>query len=215
MRRRNRIRSWLPHAREAVRDYGKKSKISFTEWCCRQVATAVIRPCGAVLCIHSLLEHTDVTIMYDTEALCVICSRNLDIERPAYTNLNRLIAQIISSLTPHLRFDGALNMDVTEFQINLVPTARIHFMLTSYDPVISAEKAYHKQLSVAEITMSVFEPASIIVKCDPRRIKYMNCCMLYRAALRTTTVSFRGNEVHCAMPDCSVRCKVEVNLKSA
>ena len=98
------------------------------------------------------------------------CSRNLDIERPAYTNLNRLIAQIISSLTPHLRFDGALNMDVTEFQINLVPTARIHFMLTSYDPVISAEKAYHKQLSVAEITMSVFEPASIIVKCDPRHL---------------------------------------------
>ena len=48
---------------KAVRDYGKKSKISFTEWCCRQVATAVIRPCGAVLCIHSLLEHTDVTIM--------------------------------------------------------------------------------------------------------------------------------------------------------
>ena len=33
-------------------------------------------------------------------------------------------------------------------------------MLTSYSPVISAEKAYHEQLSVAEITNSVFEPAS-------------------------------------------------------
>jgi hypothetical protein len=41
-------------------------------------------------------------------------------------------------------------------------------MLTSYAPVISAEKAYHEQLSVAEITMSVFEPASMMVKCDPR-----------------------------------------------
>ena len=44
------------------------------------------------------------------------------------------------------------------FQTNLVPYPRIHFMLTSYAPVISAEKAYHEQLSVAEITMSVFEP---------------------------------------------------------
>ena len=48
------------------------------------------------------------------------------------------------------------------FQTNLVPYPRIHFMLTSYAPVISAEKAYHEQLSVAEITMSVFEPASMM-----------------------------------------------------
>merc|ERR1740139_310466 len=34
-----------------------------------------------------------------------ICRRNLDIERPTYTNLNRLIAQVISSLTASLRFD--------------------------------------------------------------------------------------------------------------
>ena len=53
--------------------------------------------------------------MYDNEALYDICRRNLDIERPTYTNLNRLLAQIISSLTASLRFDGALNVDITEF----------------------------------------------------------------------------------------------------
>ena len=75
--------------------------------------------------------------------------------------------QVISSLTASLRFDGALNVDVTEFQTNLVPYPRIHFMLSSYSPVISAEKAYHEQLSVAEITNSAFEPASMMAKCDP------------------------------------------------
>ena len=45
-------------------DYGKKSKISFTVWSCPQVATAVVEPYNTVLCVHSLLEHTDVTIMY-------------------------------------------------------------------------------------------------------------------------------------------------------
>jgi hypothetical protein len=83
----------------------------------------------------------------------------------------RLIAQVISSLTASLRFDGALNVDVTEFQTNLVPYPRIHFMLSSYSPVISAEKAYHEQLSVAEITNSAFEPASMMAKCDPRHGK--------------------------------------------
>ena len=42
-----------------------------------------------------------------------ICRRNLDIERPTYTNLNRLIAQIVSSITASLRFDGAFNVDLT------------------------------------------------------------------------------------------------------
>merc|ERR1712206_15604 len=146
-------------------DYGKKSKLSFTVWSCPQVATAVVEPYNTVLCVHSLLEHTDVTIMMDNEALYDICRRNLDIERPTYTNLNRLLGQIISSLTASLRFDGALNVDITEFQTNLVPYPRIHFMLSSYAPVISAEKAYHEQLSVAEITNSAFEPASMMAKC--------------------------------------------------
>jgi tubulin alpha len=100
----------------------------------------------------ALLEHTDCTFCLDNEALYDVCRRHLDIQKPTYTNLNRLIAQVISSLTASLRFDGALNVDVTEFQTNLVPYPRIHFMLTSYAPVISADKAFHESLSVAEIT---------------------------------------------------------------
>merc|ERR1712185_210345 len=157
-----------------------KSKLSFTIWACPQVSTAVVEPYNCVLSTHSLLEHTDVSFMVDNEALYDICRRNLDIERPTYTNLNRLIAQIISSLTASLRFDGALNVDVTEFQTNLVPYPRIHFVVSSYAPVISAEKAYHEQLSVAEITNSAFEPASMLCKVAPRHGKYMAVCLMYR-----------------------------------
>jgi len=161
-------------------DYGKKSKLGFTIYPSPQVSTAVVEPYNSVLSTHSLLEHTDVAFMLDNEALYDLARRNLDIERPTYTNLNRLIAQVVSSLTASLRFDGALNVDVTEFQTNLVPYPRIHFTLSSYAPVISAEKAYHEQLSVAEITNAVFEPAAMMTKCDPRHGKYMACCLMYR-----------------------------------
>ena len=53
-------------------------------------------------------------------------------------------------------------------------------MLTSYAPVVSAEKAFHEAFSVAEITSSVFEPTNMMTKCDPRHGKYMVCCLMYR-----------------------------------
>ena len=68
---------------------------------------------------------------------------------------------------------------MTEFQIKLVPYPCIYFMLLSYAQIISSEKAYHEQLSIAEITNSDFELASMIVKCAPKHNKYMACCKMY------------------------------------
>ncbi|KAI3690582.1 hypothetical protein L2E82_48700 [Cichorium intybus] len=92
-----------------------KSKLGFTIYPSPQVSTAVVEPYNSVLSTHSLLKHTDVAVLLDIEAIYDICRRSLDIERPTYTNLNRLISQIISSLTTSLRFDGAINVDITEF----------------------------------------------------------------------------------------------------
>ncbi|XP_038129997.1 tubulin alpha-8 chain-like [Cyprinodon tularosa] len=161
-------------------DYGKKSKLEFAIYPAPQVSTAVVEPYNAILTTHTTLEHSDCAFMVDNEAIYDICHRNLGVERPTYTNLNRLMAQLVSSITASLRFDGALNVDLTEFQTNLVPYPRIHFPLAAYAPVISAEKAYHEQLTVSEITSSCFEASNQMVKCDPRHGKYMACCMLYR-----------------------------------
>uniref|UniRef100_A0A8C7NSN9 Tubulin alpha chain n=1 Tax=Oncorhynchus mykiss TaxID=8022 RepID=A0A8C7NSN9_ONCMY len=141
-------------------DYGKKSKLEFAIYPAPQVSTAVVEPYDSILTTHTTLDHSDCAFMVDNEAIYDICRRNLDVERPSYTNLNRLIGQIVSSITASLRFDGALNVDLTEFQTNL--------------------KAYHEQLTISEITTACFEPANQMVKCDPRHGMYIACCMLYR-----------------------------------
>jgi tubulin alpha len=65
-----------------------------------------------VLATHSLLEHVNLSVV-DNEAIYDICRRNLAIERTAFSNLNRLIAQVVSSIAVSMRFNGALKVDLT------------------------------------------------------------------------------------------------------
>jgi len=169
--------------------YGKKSKLEFAIYPAPHLASAVVEPYNSILTTHTTLEHSDCAFMVDNEAIYEICSRNLNVERPSFSNINRIVAQVLSSITASLRFDGALNVDLTEFQTNLVPFPRIHFPLVAYAPIISAEKAFHEQNTVAQLTNSVFEPQNQMVKCDPRHGKYMSCCMLYRGDVVSKDVS--------------------------
>jgi len=161
-------------------DYGKKAKLGFSIYPAPQISTAIVEPYNTILNNHTSLEFVDVVFLVDNQAIYDICKKNLELSSPTYTNLNRLIAQIISSITASLRFDGALNVDLNEFQTNLVPYPRIHFPLATYNPVMSADKAFHETISVDEITKKCFEPNSQMVRCDPRHGRYMAVCLLYR-----------------------------------
>ncbi|KAF5292841.1 hypothetical protein FQA39_LY13886 [Lamprigera yunnana] len=161
-------------------DYNKKTKLEVAIYPAPQISTAVVEPYNSILTTHSTLEHSDCSFVFDNEAIYDICRRNLDVERPSYTNLNRLLAQILSSVTASFRFEGSLNVDMMEFQNNLVPYPRLHFPLVTYAPMTSIDRAYHEQLSVPQLTNACFDPANQMVKCDPRHGKYIACILLYR-----------------------------------
>lgn len=161
-------------------DFGKKSKLEFAVYPAPRVSTAVVEPYNAVLSTHSTIENSDCTFLVDNEAVFEICRRNLDIPRPDFEHLNRLIAQVVSSITSSLRFDGSLNVDLNEFQTNLVPYPRIHYPLISYAPVIGEKKSSHESFRVDELTRQCAEASNQMVVCDPAQGKYMAVALLYR-----------------------------------
>merc|ERR1712087_179973 len=91
-------------------------------------------------------------------------------------------------MTAALRFDGELNVDLGEFQTNLVPFPRLHFMTTGLAPVISKKKAKHEAQTVREITDHVFQPVNMLVKYadfDPVEDKYMAISLNYRGDIKS------------------------------
>merc|ERR1711997_936230 len=138
---------------------------------------------GALLTTHWLLDHTEISVVLDNEAVYEICQKQLDIDRPSYETLNRLIAKAVSSMTASLRFQGELNMDLQEFQTNLVPFPRLHFMLTSMAPVTTEKKKETMPNDTQRITELCFSPQSFFTKLadfDVEEDKYMAISVNYR-----------------------------------
>ncbi|KAF3938398.1 hypothetical protein ABW19_dt0200391 [Dactylella cylindrospora] len=199
-------------------DYAKKSKLEFAVYPAPQVSTAIVEPYNAVLSTHSTIEHSDCSFLVDNEAVYDICRRNLDVPRPSYEHLNRLIAQVVSSITSSLRFDGALNVDLNEFQTNLVPYPRIHYPLISYAPVISASRSQHESFKVTELTSKCFERESQMVVCDPTKGKYMAVALLYRGDVvsreaSTAVASIKSRQNFQLVEWCPTGFKIGINYQ--
>ena len=111
-------------------DYGKKSKLEFSVYPAPRVSTSVVEPYNAVLSTHSTIENSDCTFLVDNEAVYDICRRNLDIPRPNYEHLNRLIAQVVSSITSSLRFDGIFSDCRTNRARELTTESQVRLTLT-------------------------------------------------------------------------------------
>merc|ERR1719356_1057468 len=169
-------------------DYRKKSKIGFEIYPSPNISTCIVEPYNGLLSTHWLLDHTDVSLVLDNEALYEICQKKLDIKKPSYGNLNNIIAKVTSSMTAALRFDGELNVDMNEFQTNLVPFPRLHFMTTSLAPVISAAKADREAHDCRRITDDCLQSGSFLVKYpdfDVVEDKYMAISLNYRGSIKS------------------------------
>jgi len=164
-------------------DFRKKCKLGYEIYPSPQISTSVVEPYNALLSTHWLLDHTDVSVILDNEAIYGICQKKLDIARPSYENLNRLISKVISSMTASLRFEGELNVDLNEFQTNLVPFPRLHFMLSSMSPIQNKAKADTDNFNIQKLTDECFQTPNMFVKMgdfDPEEDKYMAVSLNYR-----------------------------------
>merc|ERR1712003_123445 len=200
-------------------DYRKKSKLGFEVYPSPTISTCVVEPYNALLTTHWLLDHTWVSVLLDNEAMYEICQKHLDIKRPSYDVLNRLIAKAVSSMTASLRSEGELNVDLNEFQTNLVPFPRLHFMITSMAPVTTPKKKETARNDIQGITESCFNAQNFFTKIadfDPEEDKYMAISVNYRGDVKakkanSTVQWLKTNKKVCFVEWCPTGFKVGLN----
>lgn len=103
-----------------------------------------MEPYNAVLYMHSAMDHCDLSVLIDNDALYHQCSTRLDLDGPSFADVNHLVAQMVSAATVSMRFSHhtsyPLNVDLREMQTNLVPFPRIRHLLTTLTPIVSPER---------------------------------------------------------------------------
>ncbi|KAG8852786.1 hypothetical protein FRB91_005918 [Serendipita sp. 411] len=113
------------------------------------VSETVVEPYNAILSIHQLTENSDLTVCMDNEALHNINVKNLKIQHPEFSDLNKVIAQVMCGVSTSLRFPGQLNGDLRKLGMNLVPFPRLHYLLPSYAPLVSEATNAYQEVEIA------------------------------------------------------------------
>jgi len=167
-------------------DYRKKSKLGFEIYPSPNISTCVVEPYNGLLSTHWLLDHTDVSLIFDNEAVYKVCVDKLGLPNASYDQLNRPIAKVISSMTASLRFEGELNVDLNEFQTNLVPFPRLHFMTEASAPLATEEAAGKLTNDAWELSEAILDPNNFLVRYDQFDTvedKYMAISLNYRGQI--------------------------------
>ncbi|KAK9480795.1 Tubulin/FtsZ, GTPase domain-containing protein [Lipomyces japonicus] len=153
-----------------------------------KVSDTVTEPYNSLLALHQLVENCDETFCLDNEALYDIAIKTLKINQPDYSDLNQLIALVMSGITTCLRFPGQLNSDLRKLAVNMVPFPRLHFFIVGFAPLFARNARAFQQLSVPELTQQLFNPANMMAAANPLHGKYLTASTIFRGKVSTKEV---------------------------
>jgi len=169
-------------------DYGDRILETFSVFPCPKASDTVIEPYNTTLSVHQLVEYADEVMVIDNEALYDICYNTLKLTNPSYSDLNHLVAAVMSGVTCSFRFPGQLNTDLRKLATNLVPFPRLHFFMVGFSPLTSADTAMYRSVSVSELTAQMFNPKNMMSASDPRNGKYLTALAMFRGQVSTKEV---------------------------
>jgi len=103
--------------------------------------------------------------------------------------MNSIVANLLSSLTCSMRFEGVLNVDFNEITMNLVPYPDLHFLLPSLAPLYSLADPRLQPRKLDEIFHDIYDKENQLIEVNPLSRTYLAMGLIMRGKVPFSDVN--------------------------
>jgi len=133
------------------------------------VSDVVVQPYNSILTLKRLTQSSDCVVVLDNTALNRIATDRLHIATPTFAQINELVSTIMSVSTTTLRYPSYMNNDLIGLIAPLIPTPRLHFLMTGYTPLTTdQESANIRRTTVLDVMRRLLQPKNMMVSTEGR-----------------------------------------------
>lgn len=142
------------------------------------VSDVVVQPYNSLLTLKRLTQCADCVVVLDNTALNRIAVDRLRIDTPSFSQINELVSTIMSVSTATLRYPSYMNNDLIGLIAPLIPTPKLHFLMTGYTPLTTeAEHAAVRKTTVLDVMRRLLQPKNMMVSTSTTD-KHVNHCYI-------------------------------------
>ena len=125
----------------------------------------VVQPYNSLLTLKRLTQSADCVVVLDNTALNRIATDRLHIANPKLEHINQLVSTIMSVSTTTLRYPSYMNNDLIGLIAPLIPTPNLHFLMTGYTPLATAESDSMavRKTTVLDVMRRLLQPKNMMV----------------------------------------------------
>lgn len=129
-----------------------------------EISDVVVQPYNSLLTLKRLTQSADCVVVLDNTALNRIATDRLHIQNPSFTQINTLVSTIMSVSTTTLRYPSYMNNDLVGLIAPLIPTPRLHFLMTGYTPLTTDQEATSvRKTTVLDVMRRLLQPKNMMV----------------------------------------------------
>ncbi|XP_071957293.1 tubulin gamma-1 chain isoform X2 [Antedon mediterranea] len=144
----------------------------------QEISDVVVQPYNSILTMKRLTQNADCVVVLDNTALNRIATDRLHLANPDFTQINQMVSTIMATSTTTLRYPGYMNNDLIGLIASLIPTPRLHFLMTGYTPLTltSDTKAMNvRKTTVLDVMRRLLQPKNIMVSTTLRDRQSAHC----------------------------------------
>ncbi|KAI5070460.1 hypothetical protein GOP47_0014803 [Adiantum capillus-veneris] len=142
----------------------------------------VTSPYNSLLAVRSLIEYSDCVLPIENQALGDILEWKW--KNPKVLHY-MIVANLLLHLTSSVRFDGSLNVDLNEITTNLVPSPKLHFLVSSMSPALRTSfpsTAGQQSSTFNQLFAEAILRKNQLIKANPLACTYLASAFLLRGS---------------------------------